>query len=894
MKTRFEPAGECRDLRRFVHGGNGLELVVRQERSAPVAAVLVVYRVGSRNEAVGHTGATHLLEHMLFKGTPTHNRQNGTQIASVLERVGADFNATTWYDRTNYFETVPADQLEFALALEADRMRNSLIDDADRQAEMTVVRNELERGENDPLTVLDQLSHATAFREHPYHHPTIGWRSDVEGVPTARLRAFYDTYYWPDNASLIVVGDVDLDQVLELAERHFGVIGRAPIARPEVYTVEPEQEGERRFVLQRSGAEGLVMLSFRTPEAAHEDTAPLAILQGVLGIGRSSRLYRMLVDSQIASDASAWCETFHDPGLFQLVAHLLPNVTHADAERALLIELARLRDEPIAPHELEKARRLVLTRLVYGREGAGNFAYQLSEAIASVSWRWLYDFEERLCAVTSADAQRVARTYFRRKAMTVAWFVPRARSVDDGLSGAQSAPEVNLDGAPPLKESAAEVTVAPVRLSPTRPHVERSFEGRTHRRQFANGMVAVVLESAAAPTVAARIQLRAGVSSCLPAGRVLADVTARMLQRGTSRCDAIRFATELEGLGIDANASSGPFTVCIEAHALSQDVDAMLGALAEMLREPAFPVDELGKVKAELAAEVRRNQHSTSVRAYQRLTQLILDPANPYFVPEAEATLDELDALDIDAVLGHYESAFGGATATAVVVGDVEADAVLDCLERSFGDWRAGESRPVVEPPTPAPGVRRDTVVVPDKANADVVVGQVLPLRRRDADFIPFQVANAIVGQSSLSSRLGLRVRDTEGLTYGIRSHIGGATLIGGLWYVTVTVQPANVERALVSTLDVIARSLDDGLTEREVDDYRSNFIGSFKVGLASHAGLAAALAEAEFYGFGPRYLDDYPAMVSAVTCQQVNAAWLRLLTPDQFVTVVAGELDAG
>ena len=207
---------------------NGMKLLLVENRVAPVATLLVLYRVGSRNEAVGHTGATHLLEHMLFKGTPTFNKERRTQVAATLQKVGADFNATTWYDRTNYFETVPSDALELAIRLEADRMRNSFIADEDRRSEMTVVRNELERGQNEPMMVLDEAVYATAFREHPYHHPTIGWRADVENVPTARLKEFYDTFYHPNNATVIVVGDFEEQRALELIQTYLGAVHASP------------------------------------------------------------------------------------------------------------------------------------------------------------------------------------------------------------------------------------------------------------------------------------------------------------------------------------------------------------------------------------------------------------------------------------------------------------------------------------------------------------------------------------------------------------------------------------------------------------------------------------------------------------------------------------------
>src|SRR5436305_5010334 len=232
---------------------NEMKLLLVENRLAPVATVMVLYKVGSGNEAVGYTGSTHLLEHMMFKGTPTFNKEKNTQIAATLQKIGAAFNATTWYDRTNYFETVPSDQLELAIQLEADRMRNSFIADVDRQSEMTVVRNELERGQNEPSEVLDEAVYAAAFREHPYHHPTIGWRADVEGVPTSRLKEFYDTFYHPNNATAIVVGDFERATALEVVNKYFSAVPASVKPIPEVYTDEPRQQGERRLVVRRAG-----------------------------------------------------------------------------------------------------------------------------------------------------------------------------------------------------------------------------------------------------------------------------------------------------------------------------------------------------------------------------------------------------------------------------------------------------------------------------------------------------------------------------------------------------------------------------------------------------------------------------------------------------------------
>ncbi|MBK6425950.1 MAG: insulinase family protein [Blastocatellia bacterium] len=892
----FEPAGERDGVSRFLMRSNGLEVLVREDRSAPVVAFLVLYRVGSRNEAVGYTGATHLLEHMMFKGTTDHHRDRGTQIAAVLERVGADFNATTWLDRTNYFETVPTGQLDLAVRIEADRMRNALIDDGDRQSEMTVVRNELERGENEPLSVLDTYAHATAFREHPYHHPTIGWRADVEGVSTDRLKAFYDTFYWPNNATAIVVGDVTTDEALATVVRHFGTIPASPEPVPGVYTTEPEQQGERRFVVRRAGADGIVLLSFRTAEAAHADSAPLAVVSALLGTGRSSRLYRDLVDTQLASDAAASAERFHDPGVFQVYGFLLPEVSHATVERRMLETLEKLRNETVSEAELEKARRIVRTSIVFSREGATNYGYELSEAVSSVGWEWFFAFPEEVERVTAEDVKRVAIATFRRSQLTAGWFVPVGGEEEESLTG----PDAGASGESTERRSDTEeedqdndtrrlVPMAAAEPMGHATHRTGTFAERTARASLASGATVLSLEHAADPTVAIRANLRAG-SAYAEGPRLLADVTARMLRRGTQRRTAAAFSEDVESLGAHLDASAGAFTVGVRAHALREDTATVLEAVAEMLREPRFPESELEKVRAEVAAEIRLGQDSTSDRAFERLTELVLPPDHPYHETPAEARLAELADISVADVRGFYERHYGGATLTLAAAGDVASDGFHAVAERLFGDWNGAAPAHVERDVTPARSRGREVVPMRDKANADVVMGLASGLRRMDSDYFASMLGNAVLGQSTLSSRLGIRVRDREGLTYGIASRFFGASLVDGLWYVSVTVQPSNAEQAIASTLDELRRALEDGVTDDEVDAYVSNFIGTFKVGLATNAGMVGRLVDAEFYGLGPGYLDDFGGIVSAVTRDDVNAALRRHVHLDRLTTVIAGE----
>ncbi len=422
----FELIKEKGGIREWRLKSNGLQVLLLPNRVAPVATFCIVYRVGSRHEAVGHTGATHLLEHLMFKGTPEFNREAGTQIASVLESVGARFNATTWFDRTNYFETVPSDQLELALRIEASRLRRSFLRDADRAPEMTVVRNEFERGENNPFQVLYKDSFAIAFREHPYHHPTIGWKSDIEGVSTARLKEFYDTFYHPDNATAILVGDFEEPGALSAIERHFGALPRSPRPIPAVYTEEPRQEGERRFVVRRVGQIGWVALSFRSVSASDPDAPALAVLANILGSGMTSRLYQALVEPSLAISASAISWQLRDPSLFSVFAALTPGTDHARVERLVRDEIARVVRDGVTGDEVEKAQTQIEAEVIFERDTTDQVAGSLTEAVAIADWEWYVDYPGKVRAVTREALAAAARRYFHEDGLTVGWFVPKA------------------------------------------------------------------------------------------------------------------------------------------------------------------------------------------------------------------------------------------------------------------------------------------------------------------------------------------------------------------------------------------------------------------------------------------------------------------------------------
>jgi zinc protease len=333
---------------------NDLNVLLLEDHSAPVLTFMVTYRVGSRNEVTGTTGATHLLEHLMFKGSKNFHAGNGQGFDTMMDRIGGINNATTWLDRTNYYENLPSDHLELAVRLEADRMRELLLREEDRQPEMTVVRNEFERGENDPVEALDKEVTAAAFIAHPYHHSTIGWRSDIEKVSIHKLREFYDTFYWPNNATITVIGDFKTAPALALIGKYFGAIPKSPHPIPTVYTEEPPQTGPRRVIVKRPGEVGVVQVVYKVPHARHEDHPALEVLAAVLSDGKTSRLYRALIDRNLAISADAGKGFFHDNTLFTLTSMLAPGTTHEQAEKALLAEIGKVKQDGVAAEEVER------------------------------------------------------------------------------------------------------------------------------------------------------------------------------------------------------------------------------------------------------------------------------------------------------------------------------------------------------------------------------------------------------------------------------------------------------------------------------------------------------------------------------------------------------------
>jgi zinc protease len=886
---------------------NGLKVVFVPQAAAPVATVLIVYRIGSRNEAVGYTGSAHLLEHMLFKGTPENNRRLGRAFPDIMNEIGADKNATTWIDRTNYFETVPTGYLDFVLQLEADRMRNAFIADADRRSEMTVVRNELERSDNNPMRVLTTAMVSSAFREHPYHHPTIGWRPDVEGVSSERLRDLYDTYYHPDNATAFVVGDFDRARTRDTIERYFGALPRSATPIPEVYTAEPPQAGERSVVVKRPGDTAIVALAFHTPAAfgqrnvlasaelarigatgtpTNEEGEALDVLARILGRGRTSRLSRALVDTGLALEASAWNWGSRDPGLFFVIANVRPGVSPDAVRREMDTVLETLATDGPDIAEVERARNQIAVARAFSRDGTLSYAQLLGELEAVGGWRLDEGYLDRVATITPEHVRNAAREYLHEDNRTSGKLVPGTPKTHDVVPfevvTATSAPYAPVEAAPlPVPRNGSRVP----------------FESRIASGIHATGLLWKYVESPLNPTMHVRGVIAAGPAFS-PRHPMLPSIVAEMLARGTKSHARHAIEERLERTGIrrrygaDDDRAGGYDTYAfrIAGACAAGDIELLLATIAEELREPAFDPAELELVKGELTGALRLARTNTGWRAFQRFTELLYDAGDPNLEPDVDALLASVETTDIAMVRDYHERIVLGAPPIVAASGAATPDRFAALLDATLGGLSFGTvPRLAASPARRPPAEQRADVALERKANVDIVIGRDTSLVRTSSDYLAASLANGILGQSTLSSRLGLRLRDREGLTYGVTSSFLSAARLPGPWRVTVSVNPANVERAIELVREVLRDYAESGPTEREIIQQRNSMAGRNDVSLATSSGIAAQLERIAYFDLGDDYVDTFRERIDALDRDRVTAAVRRYLGESDLTIAAAG-----
>jgi zinc protease len=883
---------------------NGLTVLLLPDHSAPAVTMMVTYRVGSRNESYGTTGATHLLEHLMFKGTREHNKEAGNGYDQLLERTGAMTNATTSLDRTNYFETVGSQDLPMAVMLEADRMRNLRLREEDRRPEMTVVRNEYERGENNPAEALQKEMWATAFFAHPYHHSTIGWRSDFEKVPIEKLRAFYDTFYWPNNATVTIIGDFDPPEALKLVKKYYGAIPRSSQPVPSVYTQEPPQTGPRRVVVQRPGELGVVMMAEKIPKATNADYAALRIFGMIMSDGRNSRYYKALTDKNLTTNVDAYPEFNRDPSLFFIDAQLTPGTKHDDVEKRLLAEIERVQKDGVQADEVAAAIAKYTASTAYERDGSMAMAFALNECIAAGDWSLYYSLADSVKRVTSADVQRVAKKYFSEDQRTTGWYIPRNEAPVENAIAAEGAAESSGSPAaekqtqakvakPSAAASAANRTAA--KVSSSAPNSSSSTAVPTAAkiaprivRKKVSGIDLLVCPTGVKDVVT----IKGLMPAYDPATPILGELTAEMLERGTTKHDADTIAALLDKVGAQIQFNFETGSIHFAAQSLKKDSSQVIGLLAEQLREPNFPKDEFEKLRLQKLAEAQQLRDSTDAQASIAFRRAVFPAGHPQYRMTPEERIVALKKITVEDIKAFHDKYFGADYSTMVIVGDVEPAPIQADVEKSFADWKGGHPLPAAPAPITIKDTKELAVNVPGKESVNVIMGEPTGLRYADPDFLPLSVGTSVLGRG-FTSRLLSTVRDTEGLTYGIGAELVGSGKLDQAWVISATYAPSLVKQGLASTNRELTKWHREGITEAELDYRKSALAGAHRVSLATSGGMAAVILSTVNHGLELNWIDDYPRKVAELSLKQVNGTIKRYVDPDKFVVVRAGTFNA-
>jgi zinc protease len=864
---------------------NGLKLVLFPDNSKPTVTVNITYFVGSRHEGRGEKGMAHLLEHMVFKGTPDH-----PEIWKALEDHGARFNGTTWTDRTNYFETLPTtepDNLEWALKMEADRMINSFVRQEDLDTEMTVVRNEFEMGENSPTSVLMERMMSTAYLWHNYGDSTIGNRSDIERVPIKNLKAFYKKYYQPDNAMLVVAGDFKPDEALTLVDKHFGSIPRPDRVLDETYTVEPVQDGARRVELRRTGDVAACGSAYHVCAASHADFPAIEVIEEVLAAEPSGRLYKALVESGMAASVSTFAFGWKEPGLLMNLASVRKEQP-IDPVMEKLIEIVEgIGGIPVTEEEFKRAQTKLLKNIDLALKNSQRIAVGLSNWAGSGDWRLFFLHRDRLEALKLEDVQRVASRYFKSSNRTTGVFYP---TQDITRTEVPDTPNVELV----LKDYRGKAALAKgeeFELTPV------NIESRVKRFEMPNGMkLALLAKETRGDEVQAQIAIRYGTEKDIQGRQTATRLMGDLMMRGCKKYDHQQLKDKFDELKAQVGMFGSDGMLGVNVQTDREHIRPVLELVAEVLQTPTFPKEEFEIVKKEGLAQLEEQLQQPMSLAFRSVTRR-LNPwpsDNVRYVPTIAESIERLEAVELDNIKAVYGKLVGASFAQMTVVGDFDPDEIKPVIEKSLGNWKSPKPFERIEQVFRGDVSGSDDVILtPDKKMAMVGCAVNFPLRDDDPEYAAMELANYVLGASA-KSRLLDRLRQKEGLSYGARSMLQAhnqdrdGALLG-----YAICAPENAHKAYDSMLDEFRRLVEEGVGQADLDDAKKSYALQAKTRFANDGSIARALNEGLYVDRTLEYYRKLDEKIAALTPPQVKDALRKFVQLERFVKVKAGDLQS-
>jgi zinc protease len=861
--------------------GNGMKVLLLPDQTQQTITVNITYMVGSRHEGYGETGMAHLLEHMVFKGSPRH-----TDIPKELSDHGARPNGTTSLDRTNYFETFNAteENLKWALDLESDRMVNSFIKKEDLESEYTVVRNEFEMGENNLNGILSQRIVSAAYLWHNYGNSTIGSREDLERVPVDKLKDFYKKYYQPDNAILIVAGKFEPEKTLNLINEYFG-----PIPKPErvlsgTYTKEPAQDTERNIVLRRVGEVQFLGALYHVPPATHKDYASIDVISDALGYSPSGPLYKALVDTKIASNVFGYARSLNEPGYSYFGAVIPKDNDIHQARETFLKAIDEAVSKGFSQEEVDRAKSQTARYLDQVTRDSENFAKMLTEFIALGDWRTFFLFRDAVENVTLEEVNQVAEKYFKPSNRTVGMFIPTEAPDRVYIPEAPDVKELVKDYKGRQIEEVAEVFEA----------TPQNIDAKNITGTLKNGMeYSLIAKGTRGNVVSGSMTLRIGNEASLTNIGMTDNLTASMLMRGSKNLSRQEIKDKLDGMKSSVNIGGGGNTISIRINSTKEHISEVLAIVEDVLKNPAFDEKEFSNLVTEMKTGIEANMSQPMAigsTVFRRIT-------SPYkkgdirYVPTFEEQLEMLQDVTPEKMSAFHSANYGTSNATISLVGDFEKDQILRELENRFGSWDNSTKFTRIANEYSANPAGSEKIETPDKANALLLAGINLKIKDSDPDYLAMYVANYLMGGGFLNSRIATRLRQKDGISYGAGTQFNASSLDeNGQFMVYAILAPENSEKAQQGIFEEIDRVRNEGFTEDELAKAKEGLMQSRQLSRSKDDELAGKLNGYLYLDRTMNFDASFDEKLKNLSLEDVNGTFRKYIDNAKLTIVKAGD----
>jgi len=861
---------------------NGLKILLIPDAAQSNVVVNIVYNVGSRHEGYGETGMAHLLEHMLFKRSSKFS-----EIKKAIADKGALANGTTWYDRTNYYEILPAtdENLNWALEMEADRMVTSAILQSDLDTEFSVVRNEFEIGENNPSGVLQERIISSAYLWHNYGNSTIGSKEDIERVKATSLKNFYKKYYQPNNATLIVGGKFDENKTLGLISKYFASIPKSKQIIESTYTVEPAQDGERFVELKRNGDLQYVAMVYHTPSFSDIEYAANNALISILTNNPSGALYKALIETKLATNVYGYSMTLKDPSFSYFECEIPKDKDIKTAQDAFLQTMNEAAKMTFTEDDLKRAKNELLKQFENTYNKTIDLSVALTENIGAGDWRLFFIDRDNIEKLTLSDIQNVAKKYYLQSNRTWGRFVPENNTERVKVS---DTPDITVltNG---YKGKALEENKATFETS-----VANILKTTEIGKLASGGQYALLEKPSKGDKIEARILLRVGDEKSLEGKNLIADLTAKMLKLGTITRSKKDINDQLDQYKTNINVQGNVDGLYVGLNTDKNNLSNALVLLKDILRNPIFDASEFEKLKLEMKSGLEANKSEPQAlvsEAVEKKTALY-PKSHPYYSQTSDEKIAELSTITLDDLKKYYSDFYNGSNSKIAFVGGLDKKSIKTFLTETFDNWNANYAYTRIPTQYFEINAYNNTIQVNDKTNA-IVLGKInLNIGVNEPDYPAVDMANELLGGGAfLSSRIPQRLREAEGMSYGAGSFVSGNGVDKtGDWGVYAFFNPLFKDKLDNALKEEIQKALDKGFTKEEFDSSLKSWLQQRQTALGTDEFLARQLREYLDQNKTFKDYSEYEDRVKALNVEKVNTAMKKYFDLQKFVLIYAGD----